>query len=286
VDAPLSNSPHWWQWPTILSLDAPAVAVAWQCFLATLAGHALGWPEGLVLGVSVWLAYVADRWFEGWRVAPAHMRTQRHRFYQRYRWGVALVWIAALGVDLATAFFELHLRELLAGAALLAPAAAYVLSHQLIHRRHPWRVPKEVCIALLLAGGAAVFVVSTPGAAVRPIIAPLVLFAGLCFANVALIAVWEQEVDEVHGQTSLARQFGGAAGASRALPWIIALVAALCLLPPVRLPAPAAGCVVASAILLGLLDRAEARFGWQLARVLADAALLTPIIPLLLKARR
>ena len=30
--------PHWWQWLTILSLDAPVVAVLWQWLLARVAG--------------------------------------------------------------------------------------------------------------------------------------------------------------------------------------------------------------------------------------------------------
>ena len=32
------GKPHWWQWPTILSLDAPAVALLWQWQLARVAG--------------------------------------------------------------------------------------------------------------------------------------------------------------------------------------------------------------------------------------------------------
>ena len=281
MDVPLSDYPHWWQWPTVLSLDAPAVAVTWQAFFAALAGISLTWAEGAVLGLSVWLAYAADRWFEGWRVAPAHMRTQRHRFYQRFRWQVAVVWVIALAFDLALAFSRLTFRQLAAGALLLVPVLAYLLSHQLVHRESRWRVPKEVCIAFLLAAGAAVFVVAHPGVSLRPILVPIGLFAALCFTNVALIAVWEREVDEVHGQVSLARQFRRAASASRMLPWAIVAVTTLALLRPFALRPTAAGAVIASALLLILLDRAERRVGWQLARVVADLVLLTPVVPLL-----
>ncbi len=77
--------PHWWQWPTVLSLDAPAIALVWQALLARVVQVTLGWPEAFVLGCSVWLAYAADRWIEGWRLDPAQIRTQRHYFYQRWR---------------------------------------------------------------------------------------------------------------------------------------------------------------------------------------------------------
>ncbi len=265
----------------MLSLDAPLVVLVWQWLFAAEAHVALDWPQPFVLGASVWLAYAADRWFEGWRVAPALMRTQRHRFYQRHRWEVATVWLVVLAADLGVACWRLTPREFLAGAAFLAPTLLYLLSHQLVHRHRRWRAPKELCIAVLLAGGAALFVAATPGAAIRPLIGPVALFGALCFTNVALIAVWEREVDETHGQVSLARQFRGATAITRALPIALAAIGAVSAVAPLGVPRIAAHCVAASGLLLVLIDRAETRIGWQLARVLADGALLTPAIPLL-----
>src|SRR5262245_35757149 len=95
--------PSWWQWPTVLSLDAPVVALLWQWLLARSARVTLGSAEAFVLGSSVWLAYAADRWIEGWRLAPDQIRTQRHAFYQRWRWPVAVTWSLVLAADLALA---------------------------------------------------------------------------------------------------------------------------------------------------------------------------------------
>ena len=39
-------------------------------------------------------------------------------------------------------------------------------------------------------------------------------------------------------------------------------------------------CGLASSVLLGVVDALQGRLGWQRARVLADAALLTPLVPL------
>jgi hypothetical protein len=275
--AQLAASPRWWQWPTVLSLDAPAVALLWQAQLAVAAGVALGSAPRLVLGASVWLAYAGDRWLEGWRLAPGSVRTQRHYFYQRWRWPIAGVAAAVLAADVTFAARDLAPRDFRAGLVLLAAVLAYLFSHQLIHRHRRWRLPKEVCIALLFGAGAAVFLIGAPGFLLRSIALALALFTVLCFANCALISVWERAVDQSHGQVSLARQFHGGAAFSRALPWVLAPLAALAALACPGPARPALGCIAASSALLGLVDRGEARLGWRLSRVLADVALLTPL---------
>jgi hypothetical protein len=85
-------------------------------------------------------------------------------------------------------------------------------------------------------------------------------------------------VDRSHGQISLANQFRGAAAFSRALPWVLAPVAAACGLASSGPIQPALLCAAMSGVLLGLIDRCEARLGWRLSRVLADVALMTPLV--------
>ncbi|HEY5079011.1 MAG TPA: hypothetical protein VII43_04165 [Opitutaceae bacterium] len=280
------DKPRWWIWPTILSLDAPAVAVLWQLLLADAASVSLGAPETLVLGSSVWLAYSSDRWFEGWRVEPGRIRTHRHRFTQRLRWPLAFAWAAVLGLDLSLSLLGLSHRELKAGFLLLGPVVAYLLFHQLLHRGSRWRPPKELCVAVLLAGGAAVFIAARPGAHLRAMAIPLAIFALLCLSNCALISVWEDEVDRSHGQTSLALQFARGAAFSRILPWLLSALCAAAWICAGEGSRAAAACGAASGVLLGLVDLAERRIGRSLARVLADVALATPAIPLILRALR
>ncbi|MGA3008003.1 MAG: hypothetical protein ABSE59_08950, partial [Opitutaceae bacterium] len=49
--------PQWWQWLTVLSLDAPAVAVSWQWLLARGAHAPLAWHHAFILGTAAWLVY-------------------------------------------------------------------------------------------------------------------------------------------------------------------------------------------------------------------------------------
>jgi hypothetical protein len=263
----------------VLSLDAPAVSLLWQALLARVGGVALGWPPMAVLGLSVWLAYAADRWIEGWRLDHAQVRTPRHYFYQRYRWPVAVVWVVACLADVWVAFAYLPRFDLLAGFSLLAAVAAYLLSHQLVHRHHRWRLPKEICIAGLLSAGVAVFLLRAPSW--TELVMPLTLFALLCFANCALISVWEQHVDRAHGQTSLAIDSADNARAIVQLPFLIVVLAGVAAAAGAGAGRMAAVCAGASAMLLASVDWAEPRIGRQLARVLADVSLMTPAVALL-----
>lgn len=280
MDSSPLDWPRWWQWPTVLSLDAPAVVVLWQWMLASVARVELRWFHAFVLGASVWLAYGADRWFEAWRLPPECVQTTRHRFYQRRRWQCAAVWMLGLVADLAVAIPRLNRREIAAGLMLLAPVLGYLLSHQLVHRHHRWRPPKEICVAMLLGGGAAVFVAAQPAAVLKPLVSPLILFTALCFVNVALISAWEHEVDLTQGQTSLAHQFPGGATFGRLSPWIIALVSVAMALVATGAAHTAILCVAGSSLLLVLVDRSETQLGCRMARVLADLVLLTPLVPL------
>jgi hypothetical protein len=270
----------WWQWPTVLSIDAPVVAVLWQLLFARVAGVHLGWAPPVVLGVSVWLAYAADRWIEGWRLDSDVIRTPRHHFYKDHRWPVAALWAAALFADVAIAFAHLDARDLAAGFVLIAAVAAYLLSHQLVHRHRAWRLPKELCVAALLSAGAVVFVTETaqPGA----LMLPLALFALLCFTNCALISVWEREVDRAHGQTSLALSESDHEGLIRQLPLMIVVLSAAAAVSGAGVVRDVALSAAVSGVLLALVDRLEGRAGRQPARVLADIALMTPGVVLFL----
>ncbi|MEZ5317032.1 MAG: hypothetical protein R2752_06485 [Vicinamibacterales bacterium] len=275
-DQPAGATP-WWTWPTILSLDAPVVAMLWQGLLARLSGVPLGWAPVVVLGLSVWLSYVLDRWLEAWRLDPADVRTARHAFHQRARWPLAAAWAVVFAIDLVLAFAWLDARMLIAGALLLPPVLAYLLSHQLVHRDHPWRVPKEICIAALLGGGVVVFPAAVPDPPLGALVAPLAGFVLVALANCILISTWERGVDLSQGQTSLALQHPAGARFGRRLAWGLAVGGGL---TAVALRAPtgvAAGCAAASAALLLVIDRLEARTGPEPARVLADAALMTPL---------
>jgi hypothetical protein len=276
----LTARPRWWQWPTILSLDAPVVCLLWQALIARVVAADLRWPHVYVLGTSVWLAYAADRWIEGFRLDRRTVRTQRHFFYQRRRWTVAAVWACVCATDVGVAVGHLSRSDLIHGLALLVPVLAYLLSHQLVHRDRRWRAPKELVTAVLLTAGVLLF--AWPAANAVQLIYPAATFALVGFTNCALISAWERDVDRAHGQTSLARDSARTVRLIRRLPWLIAAAGLLVIPILANTVRPVVVAGLASALLLGVVDRAERSAGWALARVLADLALVTPAIPLIL----
>jgi hypothetical protein len=182
---------------------------------------------------------------------------------------------------LTAAFTQLRSREIAIGLIVLAPVLIYLLSHQLVHRDHPWRVPKEFCVALLFAAGVSCFPIAREPGALRMLSIPLVLFGSLCLANCTLISLWETEVDRTHGQTSIALQYPRGHRLVRLLPWLLALLSAGFAAHETGAVQIAALCAAASGGMLGAVDLAHVRCGRQLARVLADMALTTPLVPLL-----
>ncbi|MFO7303199.1 MAG: hypothetical protein DIU54_012360 [Acidobacteriota bacterium] len=275
---PLPDRPLWWQWPTVLSFDAAVVVVAWQWLIARSAGVAIGWMHAAVLGLSVWVAYTADRWIESWRLVNGPVLTARHRFHQQHRWTMLGAMGAALVVDVGLALQYLDEGDLLVGGCLTAAVLAYLLSHQWLHRHASWRAPKEVVIATLLAAGVWLFV---RDAGAGRLAWPLGLFWLLCLVNCVLISRWEAPVDRQQGQTSIALQLPRLARFIPAAPWLVAVLAAVVLLLGSPRLVPVAASALGAALLLGIVDRLEPRTGWRPARVAADAALLTPLFWLL-----
>jgi hypothetical protein len=188
----------------------------------------------------------------------------------------ALVCVA----DVSVAVTRLAAHDLRIGTLLTAAVLTYLLSHQWLHRHAPWRVPKEVCVAVLLTAGTWLFLRDATG---WRLWAPLVLFGLLCLTNTALISRWESDVDRRHGQSSLALHSPRTARLIAWLP-VISLTAAIATLVagPAAARAPAA-CAAITAILFVAIDRVQPRVGWPLARVLSDLALATPLIVLVLR---
>ncbi|MDF3059111.1 MAG: hypothetical protein K0R17_3326 [Rariglobus sp.] len=276
------NRPQGWQWPAILSLDAPLVAVLWQALFARKLGVHLDWHDPVLLGLAVWIVYAADRWIEGWRLDLDTVQTQRHQFYLRHRWPVFWTGIAAIIATTVIAIARLDEREFKAGFVLLIPTLLYLFSHQLVHRHHPLRLPKEIVIAVIFALGCALAPAVIVPEKIPSLLIPVTLFGLLCFANCALIASWEKEVDTLHGQTSLALQLKGRWAIIHALPWLVFLSALVSVFLNPDPSHPGALCTAASGLLLGLLDLLQPRIGREAARAVVDFTLMTPVVLLLL----
>src|SRR4051812_41591281 len=127
--APLVPRTPWWLWPSVLSLDAPLVAVLWQAALAKVHHVAVMPPLHAALFLAVWLIYVVDRVLDGFSMRHAARVSLRHAFYQRHRW-LYLLLLVPVG---AAVLFYLGLTAIPAGILWRGMALGFAVALYLLH---------------------------------------------------------------------------------------------------------------------------------------------------------
>jgi hypothetical protein len=261
----------------VLSLDAPAVAVAWQHWWGVVAGERVTWAQDVILAGGVWMIYLADRLADTHANAPPAPDTARHAFSARRRRGLGGV---LGGVVLALAVIApltLSAPMFGAGLGMLGAAAIYFW---LIHRqgRTGWAavVPKEGFVGGIFAGGTAFFALMHGGGQIRASLwVGVALFGVLCFLNCALITRWEGSVEDEIEPSSLLNAFPRVSrNLGRICLGMAALSAGLALWDKAGPWQPLA----LGGLALAWLDWQRERFSADALRVLADVALLLPAI--------
>jgi len=174
-----------WQWPNILAIDTALIAILWQLSLARVLNVEIDWAASAVLGLSVWLTYVADRLLDVRSREKAALFSLRHQFAKRYRQALWYVWfiLLAMNLFLATKLTVLQLKN---GSLLLIFCLLYTASNQKLSRHF---FPKEICVALIYAGGVIIFM---------PVACPLGFFGVftlLCLLNCLMIGAREKVID-------------------------------------------------------------------------------------------
>jgi hypothetical protein len=253
VTAETAPTIPWWLWPNVLALDAPAVAVVWQRFLGWAFGSPVPATASVVLGLTVWGIYLADRW---WDARSDTHHQPRHRFAAAHR-GLIVISLAAL-LAAAAFTFALPRTYLLVGGLVAVVVAGYFgLVHLLKPNAVTARGGKEMLVGLLFAAGVAVPLVAAGHDAVRWLPATAG-FGVICWLNCRVIDRWEGEVT---GDDTREPSLG-----------ITAVVLAS------LVPRPVAFALAAAAALLLAVHLAEPKIGPRVARVLADVVLLTPLL--------
>ncbi len=186
---PPADRPPWWLWPHLLPLDAPAVAVVWQRFLAAAFGVALPVASSACLGLVVWGVYLLDRGLDARPGRPADP-ADRHRFARRNRRQFVALGGAALMAGAGMAVAELPAASLVTGAGMGVLLAGYLAA---VHLGLGVEAGgKELAVGLVFAAGVGVpLAARAPDRAAEwgPAVAGL---AAVCWLNCALIDRWER----------------------------------------------------------------------------------------------
>ena len=208
-----------------------------------------------LLVAAVWLIYSADRMLDAWR---GSVNRPRHEFC-RLHWRALLpIWGAVFALATCLSWFVLPSVLFARGMGLLAAVAVYLVA---VHTAPPWFRrfwPKEAMVGVLFALGASVAAWNHVRSAADML--TVLLFSCLCWINCIAIEQWE--TGEGHWPVGIAAA-------------CIALAAILFLSRDRPILASAES---ASALAFVLLDRGRPRLSLDAQRVLADAALLSPIV--------
>lgn len=194
-----------WQWPNIMAIDAALVAIGWQYLLVQEFFLSYSPMTGLILGLSVWLTYVGDRWLDVQKIEPQKISTLRHRFTQRYARPLLGIWLLILIINGALAFSTLSPDDLLSGFILLLGCIIYTLLNQL--KRTARTVPKEFFVSLIFSAGLIVFNLDEPIERPLHIVLALLSFFMLCCYNCTLLAKVEIDIDRAQATSSMVQQY-------------------------------------------------------------------------------
>lgn len=270
----------WWSWLTILSLDAPTVAVLWQVLLANSFDFMLKPLHSILLFVTVWLIYVVDRCFDSFVIAKAY--TVRHDFYKRYIRAISVLVVLFVGIVLFVVVRWLEPTIILHGLLLAGVVLVYLANLHLLKK--PFLlIPKELQIGFVFAIGTTItFWSQLNSLNMSQIILfwiTTLCFAFICFLNCSFISLWEKSVDVLHQQPSLARMTID----TQRLAFILQIAALSLVVVSLCLPFGLALklALVLSGLGLWFLQTIRMHVSVKLRRVLADVVLMAPLISLL-----
>ncbi|WP_148216346.1 hypothetical protein [Coraliomargarita akajimensis] len=104
---------------------------------------------GIVLFLSVWLTYTADRLFDVRKRRRKQLLSARHQYTKQHQKALWKYWYIALTVNLIVAFTQLSATQLRYGFYLLGLCLIYTLLNQQLSK---YCFPKEAVVATIFAG--------------------------------------------------------------------------------------------------------------------------------------
>jgi uncharacterized membrane protein YphA (DoxX/SURF4 family) len=275
-----------WLYPNLLSLDAPLVAVAWlYVFAETWRVVYLPSTTYVSLALVVWVLYVADRLLDASAGTSGSARLEaRHIFHREHRRifrvlavGAAVVALLLVVTGLATKIYGYAIF------GTLMVAGFFTLSVFSSHGPDDIPHAKNMIAGFAFAYGTSMLAFAYTGfEGVRLLQSPeLICFAVLCILNISAIDLWE------HASRTVDLEIKATDELALTLPLVLLGAAALfyALKDPDLTTRPFFYAILTGAALLYILNRSRSKFSPEALRVLADVALLAPVLVFLAASR-
>jgi hypothetical protein len=271
------NTPPPWLWPNLLGLDAPAVAVSWQLLFSRAFDTEFPVVLHVILGLSVWCIYLADRLYDTMRTDVTASGTDRLKFTRRYFKPLALALAIASAANLALIIRYVPGNLIIAGLITSFLLGTYYAIRLKRGTKVASLIPREILCGMLFSLGCVItpHAYADSGASDLGFWLAALLFGLICSTSCILISIWEREEDLAASDSSIAtispRIVPFMAGAVS----LIAVTAAcMVIFIPWQLCLPVALSALAQRIILHFDDHLSK----PMLRVLGDAVLLTPLV--------
>jgi hypothetical protein len=233
--------------------------------------------EPLVLGLCVWLVYVADRVLDALRPLKGEWEPARKTFYRRHLWIASLAGLCLLSMTIPLAYCILSRSTFYAGLTLAVPLVSYFALIHLLPVRWRARWPRELVVACLFTSGTFLAIWTASNRNVYSLWAPAMLFFLLCWANCSAIETWEWQRNVFSQDSAPSRSTRWAAHYLTVVGLAIACLAAILGYVAVA-PIGFSGAALASGIALALLAEGRIHLPMNALRVSVDLALCTPLL--------
>ena len=274
-----SRSHPWWLYANLLSLDAPIVAVVWLGAFSRAFDSSVAFSVYAVLFLAVWSIYVADRLLDSLRQQNWSLATQRHRFVRRYQKRFIGLLIVILTLTAVTTVNALPIDLIIAGLVLGSVVGIYFTAFvRLFPRLKPLRAKEFACGVVFAAGTALGVDTFRHGAFIDPgkYLPAVFLFAALCIYNCLIIAARERHTDQVNDPAA-ASVWWKYLDRDLAVSGVILITVTATAWILRGQPLFYSACFI-SALALSSIHLLQKHFSNSISRVLADAALLSPML--------
>ncbi|MFK7849356.1 MAG: hypothetical protein AB8D78_00120 [Akkermansiaceae bacterium] len=269
-----------WLWPNLLGLDAPIVAISWQWLFAHSFKIDLPFTIHLVLGLSAWCVYLADRLIDVRKNNFNDFETDRHRFTRRNFKPLLIALLIAAVVNLALIITTIPKILVFSGIVTAALVGIYYLIRFFASTTALTILPREILCGMLFALGSAI-----GPHAYAPVeldefayLIPVAFFGTLCSVSCILISIWERSADMANSDNSfgsihpfLAKSF------SSGLTSLTLIATAMAFFSTTELFVA----IAISSLSLRITVQLDRRLSQSMLRVLADALLLSPLLILI-----
>ena len=183
-----------WSYLSISATDAPLISIAWYLyFVQNSVNVRPNLQHCLILGVSVWLGYMADRLFDVRLKKESQLISLRHQFSKVYEFKLWILWVVILIPLVTFSLNTLNSYKIFAGFVLISFILLYNCLNQYFSGK---RFPKEICVAALFAYGT-LFLIENPFK-----IEGFIHFTLICFLNCLILTNKDRRVDNQMGVRS------------------------------------------------------------------------------------